>query len=597
MATVPDQELLSRISRLETIVGELQTRLSTLEQQPEARTALLPPAPLPTPAIDEDVSEELISWVGSSSLLPRISTLCFLLVIALALRTVTDHEILARTTGSYLGMLYATSLIGGGWLLYRRSSPLAPVFAACGAVLMAVIIVEIHTHFHALPSIPAYIILLITGATMALISYLYRVTLPIILGTLGMGLAGVAIDYPDPVYPLLAALLLAANALGFGATQLRRCSWLRWILLLITMAMMSAWALKLGVKIPKNDTTGLYPDWFLASVAAIFLFFTAAATAAIFERGNLRTAKFDLCLPLINVLWVYPGVAYVVATKGGGLLGTSLIGLLVAGGHFYLMLRISNSKTAKGVGAFALAGTVLTTMSLFTLSGNLLFSLTSAAALALLLERQAARLQHGALRLCATLVQLASITLFIYMVLTSSPPLTRLNYGLAATLLAALSYSHYRFGLTFRPGEATWFYGRFDPGFRTNILLLLTALASSFFSLQAISHAVITAVSGDQPHALICADSVIINSAATALMLYAFFKENKDIRNIAILITLIGASKVFMFDMFAINGFPLVISVLIFGVAIFFESIIFSNLQPAPPARQQKQQVPRQNGQ
>jgi len=595
MATVPQQDLESRLARLETIVGDLQTRLSTLEQHPTAKPATLPPAPTPPSAVEEDVSEELISWVGSSSLLPRISTLCFLLVVALALRTVTDHEILARTTGSYLGMLYAASLVGVSWLLYRRDNPLAPVFAACGAVLMAVIIVEIHSHFQALPSIPAYIILLTTGATMALISYLYRVTLPIILGTLGMGLAGVAIDYPDPVYPLLAALLLAANALGFGATQLRRCSWLRWILLLITVAMMSAWALKLGIRIPKNNTTGLYPEWFLASVTVIFLFFTVAATAAIFERGKLRTAKFDLCLPLINVLWVYPGIAYVVAAKGEGLLGASLVGLLVAGGYFYLMLRIGSTQTSKGVGAFALAGTALMAMALFTLFGNLLIPLAASATIALLLERQATHLQHGALRLCATLIQLGSNALFIYLVLTSAPPLSLFFHGVTATFLATLCYSHYRFGLSFSPAEATWFYGRFDPANRTNILLLLTALASAFFSVQAISHAAIIALSGDQPHALVCADSVIINAAATVLMIYAFFKENKEIRNIAFLITLIGAAKVFMFDMFSIEGFPLVISVLVFGVAIFFESIIFSNLQPSPPYRQQKQQATNQD--
>lgn len=589
MATVPKQELESRLARLETIVAELQTRLAAFEQQPATKPAPSPPVTLPSPADDEDVSEELISWVGSSSLLPRISSLCFLLVVALALRTVTDHEILARTTGSYLGMLYAASLIGAGWLLYRRDSPLAPVFAACGAILMTVIVVEIHVHFQALPSVPAYVILLATGATMALISYLYRVTLPIILGTLGMGLAGVAIDYPDPVYPLLAALLLAANALGFGASQLRRCSWLRWILLLVTVAMMSAWALKLGIKIPKNDTAGLYPAWFLASVTAIFLFFTAAAIAAIFERGKLRTAKFDLCLPLINVLWVYPAVAYVIAAKGGGLLGTSLGGLLVAGGYFFLMLRIGNSQTAKGVGAFALAGTALTAMALFTLFGNPLLALAASAAIALLLERQATRLQHGALRLCATLIQLSCSALFVYIVFTSDPALERLQYGLTATLLAALSYGHYRFSLSFRPEESTWFYSRFDPDNRANVLLLLAALSCAFFSLRSVAHAAIVTMAEDQSHALACADSVIINSAATALMIYAFFKENKEIRNLAFLITLIGAFKVFMFDMFTISGFPLVISVLVFGVAIFFESIIFSNLQPTTPTRRQKQ--------
>jgi len=53
-----------------------------------------------------DASEELLSWADRKSLLPRLSTLCFVLVLALVLRTLTDSGIIgkqiARSSG--LGM-------------------------------------------------------------------------------------------------------------------------------------------------------------------------------------------------------------------------------------------------------------------------------------------------------------------------------------------------------------------------------------------------------------------------------------------------------------------------------------------------------------
>jgi len=573
------QGLEARVADLESSVLLLQKRLAVLER-PSAAPHIIPMETTPESLIatDEDASEELLSWVGRSSLLPRISSICFLLVLALVLRTITDHEIIDQTMGSLLGMVYAATLIAVGWYQYQRKSALAPVFSACGAVLMAVIVVETHGRFQALSSTAAYMILLASGGAMALVSYRNRVTLPIILGTLGMSLAGVAIDYPNPVYPLLAALLLAANALGFGVTLLKRCSWLRWILLLLTIVMMTAWALKLGVKIPKGETAGLYPVWYLPSVAAIFLFFTAAATAAIFERGGLRSARFDLGLPLLSVLWAFPGTAFVISVSGHGLIGISLIGLLVGALYFGLMFRIGNRGPAqRGAGAFALGGSVVCALSIYTLFGDPLLPLPVLAAAALLFCHLADRWQHGALRLIASFVLVGSSTMFAYLVLTAQPPFGLWHSGIVAALLAAIGYGHYRASRLYIPATQTWFYGHYDPENRTMIVLLLATLVCSYFALRSVTHVVLASFLGPDPHTLVCADSAIINSGATALMLFAFFRDDKQIRNIAILITMIGAGKVFLFDLFSISGFPLIISVLIFGVAIFFQSIIFSN--------------------
>jgi hypothetical protein len=53
-------------------------------------------------------------------LLRRIATVCFLLVIALILRTITDNQIINTRIGSILGMTYAAVLLLLGWRLYAE---------------------------------------------------------------------------------------------------------------------------------------------------------------------------------------------------------------------------------------------------------------------------------------------------------------------------------------------------------------------------------------------------------------------------------------------------------------------------------------------
>ncbi len=162
-----------------------------------------------------DPSEALLSWVGRSSLLQRLSTICFLLVVALILRTVTDNGMVNLQLGYIIGMSYAAALMFMGWRRYRRANPLAPIFTVCGTILMFTIVVETHAHFDALPSVPAYILLMLTGLGTAAISYVYRAPAPVAVGNLGMCLAGAAIDYPNPFFPYLGIVLLTANLLGY----------------------------------------------------------------------------------------------------------------------------------------------------------------------------------------------------------------------------------------------------------------------------------------------------------------------------------------------------------------------------------------------
>jgi len=180
---------------------ELAARLKAMEKQMERLTARLgedaaadTPAPSTAPAGPAvyrdyppdigDLSDEVLNWAGRNALLPRLATICFLLVVALVLRTITESGLVNKLIGSGIGMGYAAILIATGWYNYQRNSKLAPVFAACGAILMSIIVVETHSHFKSLPLIPAYLTLVATGIAMALISRQFDALPPSLSGPL-----------------------------------------------------------------------------------------------------------------------------------------------------------------------------------------------------------------------------------------------------------------------------------------------------------------------------------------------------------------------------------------------------------------------------
>ena len=66
---------------------------------------------------------------------------------------------------------------------------------------------------------------------------------------------------------------------------------------------------------------------------------------------------------------------------------------------------------------------------------------------------------------------------------------------------------------------------------------------------------------------------MLINTAAAILMLIALSRRDREVRNVAILVTVIGGLKVFLSDLLGRHGIPLTASVLTFGVAAAVESV------------------------
>jgi hypothetical protein len=526
-----------------------------------------------------DASEELLSWVGKSSLLQRLSTLCFLLVVALVLRTVTESGLINLQIGSILGMGYAVLLIFMGWRRYQRNHPLAPIFTICGAALMFTIVVETHAHFESLPSGPAYILLMVTGLGMAVISYFYRVPVPISVGTLGMCLAGTAIDYPHPFFPYLGGLLLTANLLGYFAARAHKYSWLRWILLLVTMFMIHLWGFKLGVTLLGKETMPdlLAPTLFLPVLALFALTYPATAFLRIMHHGEGRLARFDLLSPTINVSWAFELARYVVFAMGRNQLLLGIVGVIAGLAHLGLALWLAQDKKpgAKGANAFVFAGSVLLVLALPVATGGIMASLPFLAAVAFGLAILSDQWQSGGVRWTSYLLQIYAAIALASLFLVDEPDVHALGGTLSAALLSCLGLLHYKWCRANKPAAESVFFTKLDKSDFSAVLLLLVSLLSAFFMLRIVAYQfLVFLLQADAVgNAFRCTQSVIINVSAAVLMLFALAHRKKEVRNVAILVTIIGAIKVFLYDMIGgMHGLPLVLSVFSFGLATALES-------------------------
>lgn len=525
-----------------------------------------------------DVSEEVLNWVGRASLLPRISTLCFLLVVALILRTITDGGFVDKLLGSTLGMGYAASLMAVGAYQFSRQSPLAPVFAACGALLMPAVVVETHAHFQSLHLVPAYLTLIATGVGMAYISYRFNAFTPISFGVLGMCLAGAAIDYPRPFFPYPSLVLLSANVIGYTAARLKRCSWLRWMVLLVTVVMLQMWGVKLGLALRRGEAVppDLALNWYLPVLASFFVVFFLLSLLGIARRGPAKVSRFDGALPTLNVVVVFTLALYIVtAWRGDGhLLG--VIGVAGAVGHFGAALWFARPGTAgsHGTNSFAFAGAVLLALALPQAAGSFLQTLPVISLVATVMAIMSRVWENGGLREITYLLTIYCCVALAAYLHGEGPGATDALAMLPAGLVAFIAISHYQWCRRWPLPPGPSILSRFDRNDRSAVLLLLGGLASGFYMLRVGIYQAVLLLPGEmQRDAFRCSQSVLINGAATAIILFAYLRRNNEIRNVAVLVTLIGGVKVFLYDLLGTHGLPLVFSVFSFGLAAAVESV------------------------
>jgi hypothetical protein len=598
----PDETLEKREKELENRIQMLERQLDRLSAHiGDESVAPAAVAPVPKPRQTEknypaedmpELTEEMLSWASRNSVLPRLATVCFLMVIALVLRTITDSGLVNKLLGSGLGMGYATALMIFGWYKYGKESPLAPVFAACGVMLMSTIVVETHMHFKALPLVPAYLTLMATGFGMALMSRRFNAFVPISVGVLGMCFAGAAIDYPHPFFPYLSLVLFTANVLGYFAAQLKRCSWLRWSVLVVTMIMLQLWGVRLGMLLRKGETIPpeLAPAWYLPVLAVFFLTFVFLSLLGIVKVGSQKISRFDFSLPTLNVIWAFMLARHVAEAWQMNVNLLGVIGLLGAVGLYGMTFWCArrNIERAPGTNTFAFAGGALLVLALPTASGAFVMSLPVISLVAITMAIVSRVWENGGVRGTTYLMSIYACVALVFVLRGEGPGATDAINMLPAGLLAVISIYHYQWCRRWPVPVNSALFDAFDRNDRSAALLLLGGLASGFFMIRVgIFQAIQFVPAAIQRDSFRCGQSVLINAAAIALIVFAYLRQNKEIRNVAILVTVVGAIKVFLYDLLGTHGLPLVFSVFSFGMAAAVESLALGKWQKPPAVQTQ----------
>jgi hypothetical protein len=576
-----EQELENRIQMLERQLDRLNSRISDeVHPAPDLAARQQPAKPQQQYQADElpELSEEVLSWASQNSVLPRLATICFLMVIALGLRTITDSGLVDKLAGSILGMGYAAALMIFGWYKYGQENPLAPVFAACGAVLMSTIVVETHMHFLSLPLVPAYLTLMATGFGMALMSRRFNAFVPISVGVFGMCFAGAAIDYPHPYFPYLSLVLLTANVLGYFAAQLKRCSWLRWTVLIVTMIMVQLWGVRLGILLSKGEAIPpeLAPDWYLPVLAVFFITFMGLSLLGIVYAGSQKVSRFDFSLPTVSVIWAFLLARHVTTASQLNIKLLGAAGLIFAIGCFSMALWCARRKVAGAPGSntFALAGGTLMALALPAATGTFIMTLPLISLVAIGLIMMSRIWENGGIRGTGYLLN-SYCCVALALALQGNGPgaFDPVNMLPAGALAASLIYQ-YQWCRRWPPPTESKLFGGFDHNDRTAMILLLAGLISSFYMVRiGLYHGLLSLPAASQKDAFSCAQTVIINSAAIGLILFAYVRRNREIRNVAILVTVAGGIKVFLYDLLGSHGLPLVFSIFSFGLAASIESL------------------------
>jgi hypothetical protein len=104
--------------------------------------------------------------------------------------------------------------------------------------------------------------------------------------------------------------------------------------------------------------------------------------------------------------------------------------------------------------------------------------------------------------------------------------------------------------------------------------LLLVCLAGFYLLFSMTIDLISTMVLADPANTIKCGRSIIINVAATFLLVLGGRRHDLELVWIAVFLAVIGCMKVFLVDLFGASGIPLVLSVLSFGVVAMAGSIV-----------------------
>jgi hypothetical protein len=584
--------LSAELSSLKIKTAQLEEKIASL-----ADTLQIKPSPSPSSATTPETipkspipvsfqKEKQWSWVTSVSLLPQVAAVCFILVVALVLRTLTDNEIIATETGSFLGMAYSTILIGAGWNMLSKGIRLGRVFPVCGALLLYSIVWETHSRFESIASTTAYSILFLALLALTATSFRFKITGLNCLGIISTSIVGVSIDFPNPHFPSLLLLLWAVNINAYMSSRKdQRCNWTRWIVFFITIFIWFSWSSTMRVPLRNGIEMDAFLNfaWFFPMLVFFLITYLGMSTIRAADKIQ-QMNSFDMALPTFNVLWAYAAALLIVSLLMESTFSLGVIGVFVALLHFSIAVfffwrsRVGG-PVSPGICVFTFAGATLLVLALPAATGNMLFSLVLWSALGLVLARLSGVCEIGGIRLTSYLLQTTACIFGIVSGSLSMHAASPFASILTAGLLMTMAGFQYHWCRKQPIACSSGFFNRFDPSDHSAVILLLVTLINCFILLNLTVFLLFSPLAENIDNVMLGSQSIFINIGAMVLMLIALPKKNKELMGMAIFIVIIGAMKVFGYDLFEAHGVPLVMSVFSFGALAAAGSVIIKRWQ------------------
>ncbi len=578
-------QLSEKVASLTNQVNEQSGRLTSLEktwsdQLREIRSALNSSmdANVTTVMDGELMRESRSSLVDSGSFMARLASICFILVIALILRTMTDSGFIGAEWGSKIGAVYAFFLIAIGWWMLKQKQSLGPIFPICGAFLLYTLVLETHARFDVYTSITAYSILLFTLLPLVILGKRYQLSFFHGVGLLGASCTAFAIDFPNPDFSQLAFFLFAANVISFSIEH-QKTRWAKILLYAMTLLFWFYWTAKLHAPIVKGMeiSSSVALPWFLPITVLTTLTLMGFSAHVCFRR-NESLPIFDTVLPTINVLWLFTVCSLVIVPWQGSALILGYNGFALAIVNFIVGWAIYkfSRQDAPGISAFVFAGTTLMVMATLAIVQNVLIALASWSVVAVILCVISGKCGIGGIRLTSYLLQCVTTFLGIcYGVLLTGATVQITSLFIAGFLVIMSGFQYY-WCRKHLPVCRTGFFTFVDPKDNSAVVLLLAALVNGFCMLQMAAYSLLTFYTKTPGNAMLGAQSILINIGAIGLMVFGLRSKNREVLYMAIGVVVIGALKALGYDLLKVHGIPLVLSVFSFGVVAAVGSIVLS---------------------
>lgn len=568
--------VLAELNSLRQRVNRLEQRLSVLEGVGlvSAETVAIADSPVVSGGGDG-----FGDWLSRGAVLQKMAAVCFILVFALLLRTITDYGYVNPGGGTLLGLIYVTVLVGTGYWLYQQQRPLAPVFTGCGFLLLFAIVVEGLNRFATLSATAALFILLaalLVGSFMGMRFTAPRLLAVCVLGVVFSGLVG---GFPKVVFPAVGGLLLAANLVALLGDRRGLARSLKWWVALLTLAFWALWGFKVYMtKLHGQPLEPFYVGWYLPLLLLFGGLYLAVSGQKFFRSAE--SGIYEVVLPSLTMLMLFlAGRVMVVGVwDAGTIFGGLAVGVAFA--HILAGWRLSarDGGHCGAIGGSVVAGALMLALGLPELLGGLVWAIPGWALAAYGLARLSGRCDNAVIRVISYIYQF--LGLWVGLV---SGVFTPKDGELGASLTAALALA--LFGLAQyhwcrqHPPPAGSLLSRLDERDFSAVVLLLGGLGGLYFLGAMMLDNVAAANLTDPGNTMRCGRSLLINFGVLVLLLLGSRYRSPELLWVAVALAVVGCLRVFFFDLFKGSGLPLVLSVLSFGVVAAVGSVIMGRWQ------------------